>query len=150
MAGNASRKNGRKGGRPKGRRNNKTIEREAALEVYEQLVRERLLPVFEHQYSLVRGTAFLYRIEEHKNGAREHVLVTKPDEIGDVLSQMDSWEGEVVNDQYYCAHVKAPESRAITDMLDRAIGKPAQKTQLSGPNDGPIEIKGVKITVRRK
>jgi hypothetical protein len=35
----------------------KTIEREEARKPYQQLVLERLTPIFEHQYSLVKGTA---------------------------------------------------------------------------------------------
>jgi hypothetical protein len=146
MAGQASIENGKLGGRPPGRRNTKTIAREAAAQQYQQLVLQRLLPVFEHQYSLVKGTAHLFRIEEKANGAKEHVLVQNPDEIGDVLSQMDSWEGQVVNDQYYYITVKAPESRAIDSMLDRAIGKAAQKVDLTGK----LELQGVTVSVRRK
>lgn len=121
----------------------KTLEKQIARKAYADFVIERLRPIFESQYSLVKGTAYLYRIEEHANGAKEHVLVTKPDEIGDVIAQMDSWEGQVVNDQYYYITVKAPENGAIKDMLDRALDKAAQP--VVGENGGPIEYTIVKF-----
>lgn len=58
-------------GRKAGGQNKATIEKQAAREAYRQLVLERLKPIFEHQYSLVKGTAFLYRItEDKKTGAK--------------------------------------------------------------------------------
>lgn len=150
MAGNASRQNGEKGGRPLGRKNDATIEKEAARKAYQQLILQRLRPLFESQMTLARGVSYMFRIEEKKNGAREHVVVTDPDEIGDILSQMDEGSPGVFNDQYYYITTKAPENRAIDSMLDRALDKARQALELGGKDGGPIEIKGVTITVRRK
>lgn len=115
-----------KGGRPPGKKNPATIERAAAREQYRQLVLQRLKPLFDHQWSLVRGISYMYRIEERKGGAREHVIVTDPDEIGDILSQMDDGEPGVYNDQYYYITVRPPDNKSIDSMLDRAIDKPTQ------------------------
>jgi hypothetical protein len=117
-----------------GQKTAKTIERDAARKAYQQLVLERLRPIFEKQMSLVNGVAYLYRIEETRHGGKEHVLVTNPDDIGDVLAQMDGWEGQVVNDQYYYVTVRPPENAAIKDMLDRALGKATQ--MVAGDPDG--------------
>lgn len=135
-------KNGgrRKGsGRKKGVPNKMTIERAAAQEAYRQLVLQRLTPIFEHQYALVRGISYLYRIDENKHGGKEHVIVTDPDEIGDILAQMheEGTEG-VYNDKFYYITVRPPENGAIKDMLDRALGKAAQP--LTGTDDGPIKV----------
>lgn len=125
------------GGRRLGSKNKKTIEKDQAREAFRQLVLQRLKPIFEHQYSLVKGTAYLYRIVE-SNGGKEQILVTDPDEIGDVIAQMDTWEGQVVNDQYYYITVRAPENSAIKDMLDRALDKAIQP--IGGDKDNPLEV----------
>jgi hypothetical protein len=44
MAGKASKENGKRGGRPTGRRNNATIEKETARKAYQQMALERLRP----------------------------------------------------------------------------------------------------------
>lgn len=40
----------------------------------------------------------------------------------------------------------APKDRlaAITELLNRAFGRPKQSTELSGPDGGPIELTGIK------
>jgi hypothetical protein len=113
-------------GMPKGTKTKKVLEREAQLAAYQQLVFKRLKPIFEHQYSLIKGVSYLYRIDEGPNGAKEHIIVSDPDEIGDILAQMHDGEdllNGVYNDKYYYITVKPPENAAIKDMLDRAIGK---------------------------
>ena len=131
MAGKASIENGKLGGRPKGRRSDATIEREVARKAYQQLVLERMRPLFESQMTLARGVSYLYRIEENAKGGKEHVLVTDPDEIGDVLSQMDEGVPGVFNDKYYYITTKTPENRAIDSMLDRVWGKSQQSIDLT-------------------
>jgi hypothetical protein len=114
----------------------KTIEREVALKQYQQLVLKRLKPIFEHQYALVEGVSYLYRIDETKNGGKEHVIVQNPDEIGDVLAQAHDDGGfveGVYNDKFYYITVKPPDNSAIKDMLDRSIGK-TQSTPPGDPN----------------
>lgn len=128
MAGKASIENGKLGGRPKNRKNNKTLEKEEARQLWRQMVFERLTPLFEAQMSLARGTSYLYRIEENAKGGREHVIVTDPDEIGDILSQMDEGLPGVYNDKYYYITTKPPENRAIDSLVDRAMDKPTQHT----------------------
>jgi hypothetical protein len=55
MAGHASVENGKLGGRPLGRRNEKTLEREAQLERFRQRVFEAFDPLINAQISLARG-----------------------------------------------------------------------------------------------
>lgn len=62
----ANRINGMKGGRPKGRKDNKTLEREAARKAYEQMVLENLRPLFQKQLLLANGVNYVYRIDRHE------------------------------------------------------------------------------------
>jgi hypothetical protein len=62
MAGDASRKNGEKGGRPPGRKNDKTLLLEAEHEAFQQLVLQNLRPLFDAQLSLAKGISHVYRV----------------------------------------------------------------------------------------
>jgi hypothetical protein len=79
MAGIASKKNGLLGGRPKGRKSNKTLEREAAAKVFGDMVRQTMKPLFHSQLSIAHGVSFVYRIDRHKRKGEpvriEHVLL---------------------------------------------------------------------------
>lgn len=142
-----ARENGKKGGRPKGSKSKATLEKEAVLAALRQRILKKMEPIFEAQFSLVRGVAYMYRIEEHKGGRKEHVLVTDPNEIGRVLEKIHVGEAGTVDEKYYYITVKAPDNRAIDSMLDRVFGKSTQA--ISGPDGGPIALKGVSITVRK-
>lgn len=119
----------------KGSKHFATIQREVAYKNYSQLVLEKLKPLFQHQWSLVKGTSYLYRIEETKMG-KEHVLVEDPDEIGRILEQMDEGESGMYtnpkgNEKFYYITTRAPESRAIDSMLDRVFGKAKNTTDVN-------------------
>lgn len=133
-------------GRKKGSKSATTLERERMFEEYRQRILKKLEPIFQAQFSLVRGTAYLYRIEERKGGHKEHILVTDPNEIGRVLEKIGIGEAGTVDDEYYYITVKAPDNRAIDSMLDRVFGKATQP--IGGDKDNPLIVKGVTITVR--
>lgn len=119
-----SAENGKKGGRPPGKKNKKTLEKEAALEAFQKRVRNQIDPLFDSQYSLARGVSFLYKIVETGKGEkkkREHVLITDPQEIKDYLdNNLDEEDG------YYYITTEKPDNNAIRDMLDRTFGKSPQ------------------------
>src|ERR1051325_547376 len=109
MAGNASKENGKLGGRPPGRKNNATIEKEVAKKQFQQLVLQRIMPLFQAQMALAQGVSYLFRIEEGPKGGKEHVIVTDPDEIGDILAQMAQQETGAgqFNDKFFYISTKA-------------------------------------------
>jgi len=132
-------------GRRKGSKNKKTIEIEEARKQFQQMVLRRLKPIFEHQYTLVEGVSYLYRIDEGPNGSKEHVIVEDKHEIGDILAQAHDDGGfvdGVYNDKYYYMTVKPPDNSAIKDMLDRSIGKAANP--LPGNTDKIEEVTVIK------
>ncbi len=63
MVGETSRRNGKKGGRPKGRKNNATLEKEAALAAFQERVRKNIEPLFDAQMTLARGCSHLAFIQ---------------------------------------------------------------------------------------
>lgn len=159
MAGNASRQNGAKGGRPPGRKNDKTLLLEAEHEAFQQLVLQNLRPLFDAQLSVAKGASFIYRITEGPRGGKsDPELVTDPDEIHEAIQAIAAGggEGEITeetNDEtthyrYYHITTKAPETRAIDSLIDRAFGKSVQR--IAGGDGGPIQIQGVTISVRKK
>jgi len=62
MAGKTSIENGKKGGRPLGRKNDKTLMLEAEHAAFQQLVLANIRPLFAAQLSLEKGIAQVYRV----------------------------------------------------------------------------------------
>jgi len=129
-------------GRPKGSLSEATKEKikvEAALHVRILGAVDRL---FNSQLALAEGVMHLYRVDETgegKNKRREHVLVTDPTEIKEVLDETDG-AGGVVDETYYYISTKAPDNKAIDSMLDRVFGKALTKTEITGPEGGDLKI----------
>jgi hypothetical protein len=143
MAGITSKQNGALGGRPKNRKNNKTIEREAAREAHQQLVLENLRPLFQKQLLLAMGTTYVYRIDRHGKGSTlriEHVLLENPREIADALDVLANHDpnGDEEGNGFVYISTKPPENRAIDSLLDRTLGKATQT--IGGDKDNPLEV----------
>lgn len=161
MAGEASRKNGKKGGRPLGRKNDKTLLIEAEHEAFQQLVLQNLRPLFDAQLSLAKGVSHVYRVSIGPRGGRsDPELVTDQDELheaiqaihsgggyGDVAEDTGGEEGEAITHRYYFLTTKPPDGRSIDSLIDRIFGKSVQR--IAGGDGGPIQIQGVKISVRK-
>src|SRR5690242_8442727 len=94
MAGEASRKNGKKGGRPPGRKNAATLEKEKVLAEVRQRIMRNADQIVSSQLSLTQGLQFLYRIDKVKKigpkggvsyEKQKPVLVENPEEIAAYL-----------------------------------------------------------------
>lgn len=129
-------------GRPKGSLTEATKEKmriEAALHGRILSAVDRM---FNAQLALAEGLTFLYRIDEVGTGKakrREHVLVTDPEEIKEVLDETDGAAG-LTDGGYYTLTTKPPDNKAIDSMLDRVFGKALTKTELTGKNGEPIAV----------
>lgn len=136
---------------------------EAEHETFQQLVLQNLRPLFDAQLSLAKGVTFVYRVTEGPRGGQsDPVLLTDPEELhqaiqaieagkgkGVIVSEDEDDEGEpVFRHTYYSLTTKAPETRAIDSLIDRAFGKSVQR--IAGGDGGPIQIQGVEISVGRK
>ncbi len=134
-----ARANGKKGGRPKGKKTKVVLDREAALKHYRERVTGVTDLIFEKQLSRVRGLQILYRIDKefvktghNKDGSpkgwyrpKKPVIVEDKEEISDFL------EGEFDNPaddgaSYYYMTVKEPDNHTMEGMLDRTHGRAKQ------------------------
>jgi len=135
----AARENGKKGGRPKGRKNDATLEKEAVLAAFKEKTMKAADILFTSQLHLAKGQTFLYKIEKElqigPKGGKKYVrskpiLVTDQAEIEAYL-QNEIVEGDVEDENdpeatYYFLTTKEPDNKAADSLLDRTFGKSAQ------------------------
>ena len=101
-------------GRPKGRKDNKTIDKEAMRELLRQKVHAAFGPLIDAQIANAQGIKYLVTREK---GTGKFIRVTeamarhKPDEM-----IVEVWE-------------KDPAVQAFTDLMNRAIDKPKEQEQ---------------------
>jgi len=130
MPGEASRANGRKGGRPRGSKSPQTLDKLMAREFTRQRVTEALEGLLEAQIAHAKGLKYLV-VRNAKTGKFERVTKERMDallESGDEqeLERLEVWD-------------KDPSVQAFTDLLNRALDKPAEQEQ-SHKHSGKIEI----------
>jgi uncharacterized protein YggU (UPF0235/DUF167 family) len=129
MAGEISKRNGQKGGRPKGKKNQTTLEKEAILEAIKQRIFQKADQLIGAQFSIAEGCSYLFEIIHYKEGKEKkskHVLVKDPEEIKRYL------DGDAEPDKYYFITTDRPDDKALANLLDRAFGKPKESVELSG------------------
>lgn len=161
MAGKISKENGKKGGRPKGKKNPATLEKEAVLAVYREKIMKSADVLFRSQLHLAAGQTYLYKIEKElqigPKGGKKYVasrpkLVTAQSEIEEYLMGL-TVEGDIddnddKNGTYYFITTKDPDNKAIDSMLDRALGKAVQP-HAGSDGESPIEHVVVYIPKRK-
>lgn len=150
-----ARENGKKGGRPLGRKNLATIEKELELQYIKERVSKAKEKLLDAQISLAQGVSFLYRIDKDAKGKdKKPELVTSQWEIEQYLS------GETDADSYYYITTQKPENNAIDSLLDRTVGKPKdpESTQEKSTNNYTFifnaetqqEIRKVEAIIKQK
>jgi hypothetical protein len=115
MAGNASRINGRKGGRPKGR-SQPMLDKLAARDLVRQLVTANLGPLVEAQLAHARGLKYLVVRDKHTGKFQRVGEAMARAKQGSTEETIEVWE-------------KDPSVQAFTDLLNRALDKPADQEQ---------------------
>lgn len=133
MAGHGGKRPG--AGKPKGRKNSATLEKQKVLEAFNQRVMAKADALFNAQLTLAIGSMKVFRIDETEveNGKkkREHVHVTNADEIRRLLDEHDGAAGVVDGVYYYFTDV-LPDNRAIDSMMNRAFGRPKETLEHAG------------------
>lgn len=150
---------GKKGGRPKGKRSAKVLERERVLEG----LRQRTLRVVDHlfntQLTLAKGCTYLYRIDKEwvatggKNKgywrSLKPVLVTSQSEIEDYLEGLiEEGDAQDQNDAgaaYYFLTTDKPNGAVVESMFNRTFGTPVQSTKIVDDDGKSIPIATLKI-----
>lgn len=132
-------------GRPKGKKNQATLEREAVLREYRQKAMRAANKLFNSQLHVATGQTFLFRIDKEwvttgkdKKGQKQGyykklkpVLVTSEVEIEEYLLNEHTDEGDPDDDQdagssFYFFTTKEGNTAALKDMLDRSLGSVTQ------------------------
>lgn len=140
------------GGKNKGGKNPKTLEREAVLMAYRQRTMKIADSLLDSQLVLAKGQTYLYKINKEKITGekgkvwyknKKPVLVTDPDEIKDYLDRKVT-EGDEDDDKdpaatYYFLTTKDPDGSVIDSILDRTFGRAVQSVELAGT----LKLKGL-------
>lgn len=133
------------GGRKKGQKNKATLQKEAVVAEYKQLVMQDARRLFFSQSVLAHGQQFLFRIDKIKIGKNSYKndipkLVVDRSEIEAYLTGLvRGGDHEDVQDPsaaYYFITTKEPNQMAIADMLDRGLGRVRQVFGLEGSTPG--------------
>lgn len=158
MAGKVSAENGKKGGRPKGKKSSTTLQKEAVMAAFREKVLSSADILFNSQLHLATGQTYLYKIEKElqvgPKGGKKYVssrpkLVTDQSEIESYLQGLveegDADDENDPNATYYFITAKDPDNKAIDSLWDRTVGKATQT--IAGDKDNPLvlQITGMKI-----
>jgi hypothetical protein len=108
-------------GRPKGSKEPKTLEKEAAREALRQMVFAQQRPLVEAQIANALGIKYL--VVREKSG--KFVRVTES------MAKVKLGPGEEIIEVWE----KDPSVHAFQDLMDRAIGKPSDKLEVTGTVD---------------
>lgn len=114
-------------GRPKGKLNQSTLDAMAVKKEYQEKIRKQADRLFNAQMNLAEGVTMLFKVEKDSKGNnKKPELVTSEYTISRFIEECGGYDGKMDGDTYYFLTTKVPDSRTISDMLDRAMGKPEQ------------------------
>lgn len=116
-------------GVPKGYKQPKTIEKEAARAALRQMVLESMKPLVQAQMANAMGIGHLYT----RDKAGKFNKIENPTEIDRLL--LEGKENET-----YWIFAKDPSVQAFTDLMNRAIDKPAEQV-IPVAHSGAITIR---------
>lgn len=136
-------------GRPKGRKDNATLEKEAVLKAFRGKVMADADALYIAQRTLAKGLTYLYKIEKEKFvGPKGGISYkAKPPKLVTSQWEIEAWLSDKVSDvpldkgpeaTYYYLTTEKPSSPAIDSLLDRTFGKAVQAVELGGPNGKPL------------
>lgn len=145
MAGEASRKNGKKGGRKPGTKSAKTLEREAVLRAARERVMNLTDKLLDGQLVLAFGQYFLFRIDKFFD-SKGNLKAKKPKRVTDMeeirkFIENDLSGGVQLNkpeSPYYFFTTKEPSSHALTSLREFVFGKAVQGIALTDPQGDSI------------
>ena len=115
MPGTASRANGKKGGRPRGSKAEKTLTKELGREIVRQAVLANIKPLLDAQMANAMGLKYLI-VRDKRSGKFIRVPEIRAKVLKDDEELVEVWE-------------KDPSVPAFTDLFNRALDKPAEQEQ---------------------
>lgn len=144
---------GKLGGRPRGRKNDRTLKREEMLKHVQQRTMDVVDLLLDEQIHAARGQSFLFKVEKYyekrkdKNGKEVEVLKQKPPELVTNQEEIRKYienkiahgELEDSEDTYYFITTKEPDTRTINDMFNRVFGRSVQPVAMTDTDGEPID-----------
>lgn len=131
MAGEQSRINGRKGGKPKGYKHPQTLERlvdrEAMREQARQIFLKHFAPIIEAQAEHSKGIG--YMVLRRPDGT--YVRATEAAQVDAALA---------AGSTTFKLYTQAPNPQAFAALWDRTLDKPIERVEATGKDGGPLEI----------
>lgn len=118
-------------GRPKGSKEQHTLDREEARRYLSERVRKEIDPLATAQIESAKGLFVMFAKTE-----AGPVRVTDPDLMQRCI---ESGEGT-----YYIA-AKDPDQKALKDIFDREFGRPTEHVALIGADGGPVRVQFVDV-----
>ena len=125
MPGPTARENGKKGGRPKGAKAKKTLEKEIARARLRELVHQEFDKLIEAQIRTALGVRHFVLREPDGKFKR----VTTPATITRILNAPPG------KYEFHDIWVRDPNTAAFKDLMDRAFDKPSEHIALTVPDD---------------
>jgi hypothetical protein len=141
MAGDASRENGKLGGRPKGSLEQATLDKRANAALVRQIVQKRLEPLVNAQIDNALGVSYL--VLRDASGA--YVRATDEAQVDAALERLNSGDESAV--RFY---TKEPHAGAASMLLAYAADKPVEPVEHSGPGGDAIPIEARLIAARKR
>lgn len=150
-------------GRPSGSVEQTTIDAMHAKKEYLNKIRKNASTLFNSQMALAKGVQMLFVIHtDSKGNRRKPELVTDAETISRFLEENEGQDGVMDNghaegskvEDYYFLMTKPPDSRTISDMLDRAFGKPDQNFDITSKGEqltqAPLIISDVGVVKKQE
>lgn len=132
MAGDASRRNGKLGGIPKGYKYPKTLAKERAVKIADEIARQIVLDKWA---KIIEAQA------EHAQGV-SYMVLRAPD--GSFVRATDVKQLDAAlaaGEQSFRIFTQAPNTQAFTALSDRTFDKPIERHEVTGAEGGPLVIK---------
>lgn len=155
MVGKTSSENGKKGGRPPGRKNDATLKREAILKAIQQRIMASADILLDSQFSLALGLSFLFKIEKYwKKVGKRQVLVRKQPKLVTNLEEIRMYICGLVDESnleddapigdkdpaatYYYITTQKPDNKAIDSLKHTVFGKAVQPIRFTDEDGNDI------------
>lgn len=116
-------------GKPKGYKAPKTLEKLEAREFLRKYITAKLQPLADAQIDNALGIRHLM-MRDPATGKFERVT-GEPAQIDEALK----------SDNAFWIYTKDPSVQAFTDLLNRALDKPAEQVKVTGDDGGPVIFK---------
>lgn len=117
------------GGVRKGYKAPKTLEKLEARELVRQMVTDALRPMIQAQIAHAQGIGHVFT----RDDKGKFTKIADADHVEALLTKG-------VEEEHYWIFAKDPSVQAFSDLLNRALDKPAEHIEMTGKDQGPLEI----------